>query len=117
MTPEEKQIKQRQLEEQLWDVKKDIQKQQEVMAEELHMYQVQKTQLFEHMQRVTTPDNWNQTELIHQMQENDQILRRAEWQEQERLEYELASAQRIYHREIDRLDEEMRAQDKMTKKR
>lgn len=116
MTPEEKQTKQRQLEEQLADVKKDVRQQREVMAEEIRMYQNKKNQLFERVRQVNTQAQGEINELIRQMQEGDQRMKRAEYQEQDRLEEELANAKRTYRRGMDRLDEEMYAQNKADKK-
>lgn len=106
MTPEEKQMQQRQLDEQLDAKRKELQREKTNVVEQVYTYHVQKTHIYDQLQSITTPGNWNQGAFIRLMQEGDDVMRKAEREAQGRLEEELTQAnRRHYHQKLDDLNE------------
>ncbi|MDT1959225.1 hypothetical protein MX629_12355 [Carnobacterium divergens] len=102
--------KYKQLEEQYYQEKRDIQRQQKKLDEQVVQFRRETNQLVDKVMYLTKNDDWNKQQFYRNMEESEVSIRQEGRRYSQQLEEEEEQLTKSYRKDLENLDEQRQAQ-------
>ncbi|MCO6017202.1 hypothetical protein CKN86_13170 [Carnobacterium divergens] len=102
--------KYKQLEEQYYQEKRDIQRQQKKLDEQVVQFRRETNQLVDKVMYLTKNDDWNKQQFYRNMEESEVSIRQEGRRYSQQLEEEEQQLTKNYRKDLENLDEQRQAQ-------
>ncbi|MPQ21886.1 hypothetical protein [Carnobacterium divergens] len=102
--------KYKQLEEQYYQEKRDIQRQQKKLDEQVVQFRRETNQLVDKVMYLTKNDDWNKQQFYRNMEESEVSIRQEGHRYSQQLEEEEQQLTKNYRKDLENLDEQRQAQ-------